>query len=213
MTSSSFYAFLFAITLLTITPGVDTVLVIRNSSRAGFRDGALTTLGICSGLFVHATVSAIGISIILLQSAWMFSTLKLLGASYLIWLGIMSFKSALRRHPLVAAESVATQSFSPWRSLREGFLSNVLNPKAIVFYMAFLPLFIDPAGSALGQSLFLASIHFLISTVWLCLVAAMVDQMKSILSRGKVKQLMDWLVGSTMIGFGLALAGEAYQRR
>lgn len=84
-----FLTYLVAITLFTITPGVDTVLIIRNSSRGGWRDGALTILGICSGLFMHATISAVGISVILLQSAWAFRALKLAGATYLIWLGVV----------------------------------------------------------------------------------------------------------------------------
>ena len=94
--------YLIAMTLLTITPGVDTVLIIRNTTRGGWRDGALSSLGICSGLFVHAVVSAVGISVILLQSAWAFSALKLGGAGYLVWLGIVSLRSAARPGALLA---------------------------------------------------------------------------------------------------------------
>jgi threonine/homoserine/homoserine lactone efflux protein len=86
-----------AITLLTITPGVDTLLVIRNTARGGWRDGAASSLGICSGLFVHGTVSAVGISVILLSTAWLFSGLKLAGAACLVWLGITNWRSALVR--------------------------------------------------------------------------------------------------------------------
>ena len=81
------WTYLIAITLLTLTPGVDTMLIIRNTSRGGWRDGAVSSVGICTGLFVHATVSAVGISVILLQSAIAFSALKLVGAGYLVWLG------------------------------------------------------------------------------------------------------------------------------
>ena len=114
----------------------------------------LTSIAICSGLFVHATVSAVGISLVLLQSAWMFTALKMLGAMYLLWLGVVTIRSA--RQPLAISEDVAPGGLSRFnviRSVREGFLSNVLNPKPIVFYMAFLPQFIDPAASALNQSL------------------------------------------------------------
>ncbi len=76
--------YLAAITLLTVTPGVDTLLVVRNTARGGWRDGTISSFGICCGLFVHATVSAVGISVLLLQSAWAFSFLKLLGAGYLV---------------------------------------------------------------------------------------------------------------------------------
>ena len=76
---TQFWPFLIAITLLTMSPGVDTLLVIRNTARGGVRDGVLTSLAICCGLFVHASVSALGISLILLQSAWAFHLLKLVG--------------------------------------------------------------------------------------------------------------------------------------
>ncbi|HAZ88866.1 MAG TPA: threonine transporter RhtB, partial [Marinobacter adhaerens] len=88
--SDLFWAYLVAITLLTITPGVDTLLVMRNTGRGGLRDGCVTSVGICSGLFIHATLSALGISLLLVETAWAFSALKWAGACYLVWLGIGS---------------------------------------------------------------------------------------------------------------------------
>ncbi len=87
----NFEAFLIAITILT-TPGLDTALVLRNTSRSGLKDGCTTSLGICFGLFVHAFFSAVGISAILAQSAELFQIVKMIGAAYLIWLGISSLK-------------------------------------------------------------------------------------------------------------------------
>ena len=205
----SFLAFLVAITLLTIAPGADTVLVIRNALRGGLSDGSATSLAICSGLFVHATVSAVGISIVILQSAWMFTGLKLLGACYLLWLGIMTIRS--QSQAMDDVENVTTSNFVIFRSLREGFLSNVLNPKPIVFYMAFLPQFIDPTGSALAQSLFLASIHFLISVAWLVAVAAMATQMRQWLSNERVSQRINLGLGAGLCGFGVALGADTYR--
>ena len=203
-----FWTFLIPITLLTITPGVDTVLIIRNTTRGGWRDGALSSLGICSGLFVHAVVSAVGISVILLQSAWAFKALKLAGAGYLIWLGINSLRHAARNgEPLkFNAQAAGGYRFSVRRSLLEGFLSNVLNPKAVVFYMAFLPQFIDPARSALQQSLFLAGVHFIIAMLWQCLLASIVHQAKTWMQNQKVRRGLDGLTGSIMMAFGIKLA-------
>ena len=200
--------YLIAITLLTITPGVDTVLIIRNTTRGGWRDGALSSLGICSGLFVHAVVSAVGISVILLQSAWAFSALKLAGAGYLVWLGVVSLRSAARPGtPLgLNGQAEKTVHFSIRRSLLEGFLSNVLNPKTVVFYMAFLPQFIDPARSAIQQSLFLAGLHFVIAMVWQCLLASIVDQAKTWMKNQRVRRSLDGLTGSIMMVFGIKLA-------
>lgn len=203
-----FWTYLVAITLLTITPGVDTVLIIRNTTRGGWRDGALSSLGICSGLFVHAVVSAVGISVILLQSAWAFKALKLAGAGYLLWLGYVSLRSAARNgEPLELDHLPASvYHFSARRSLLEGFLSNVLNPKAVVFYMAFLPQFIDPARSALQQSLFLAGLHFAIAMVWQCLLASIVHKAKTWIQNQKVRRSLDGVTGSIMMLFGIKLA-------
>jgi threonine/homoserine/homoserine lactone efflux protein len=210
MEMASLTTYLIAITLLTITPGVDTMLVIRNTARGGWRDGAVSSLGICSGLFVHAVISAVGISMILLQAAWAFSALKLAGACYLIWLGLSSWRKVLRQESFeVINGGAALGAFCVRRSLREGFLSNVLNPKTAVFYMAFLPQFINPAQSALFQSLFLAGLHFIIAMIWQCLLALMVKQLKTWLQRPRVSQLFDGVTGTVMIALGLRVAAES----
>lgn len=208
----SFLTFLVAITLLTIAPGADTVIVIRNALRGGIQDGVVTSIAICSGLFVHATVSAVGISLVLLQSAWMFTALKMLGALYLLWLGLVTIRAAAK--PLSLSQDVGGDSsvkFNVTRSVREGFLSNVLNPKPIVFYMAFLPQFINPAASALNQSLQLAAVHFVISVIWLGLVAALATQMRNWLRNETAATRLNQGLGLGLCGFGVALAAETYR--
>lgn len=207
----SFLTFLVAITLLTIAPGADTVIVIRNALRGGFKDGAATSVAICSGLFVHATVSAVGISIILLQSAWMFTGLKLLGAAYLLWLGVTTMRSQIEPAVINQVDGLGTDDFVITRSIREGLLSNILNPKPIVFYMAFLPQFIDPTGSALSQSLGLAGIHFVISVIWLVAVTATAAKMKHWLGQETLARRVNQLLGAGLCGFGALLARDAYQ--
>lgn len=202
------WTYLIAITLLTLTPGVDTMLIIRNTGRGGWRDGAVSSVGICSGLFVHAAVSAVGISVILLQSALAFSALKLAGAAYLVWLGLVSLRQAWKRGDSRATALPASPRlrFSARRSLAEGFLSNVLNPKAVVFYMAFLPQFIDPSGSALRQSLFLAGLHFGIAMAWQCFLALIVDHARTWLRRRAVHRAFDGVTGTILMGLGIQLA-------
>jgi threonine/homoserine/homoserine lactone efflux protein len=210
MDPHTFFACLIAVTLLTLTPGVDTMLVIRNSGRGGWLDGSTTSLGICTGLFVHATLSALGISIILLKTAWAFTLLKYLGGAYLIWLGISSLKKAAS--PAPAETSVHFQatpnSFVAARSLREGFLSNVLNPKTILFYMAFLPQFVDPTGNPLLQSLFVAFIHFCIGMIYQCGLAAMVGKAKHFVKGGRIGRSLQAMSGAVFIYIGLRLAAS-----
>lgn len=209
MDPHTFAACLVAVTLLTLTPGVDTLLVIRNSARGGWWDGAVSSTGICCGLFVHATVSALGISLILLQTAWAFQALKLAGAAYLVWLGLGSWRRLLGRSgsPLVFADC-RQEEFRPWRSFREGFLSNVLNPKAVIFYMAFLPQFINPSEPPLVQSLLIAGLHFCVGMAYQCLLAAMVNKARAMLQRPMVSKIVDGLTGSFLMFLGLKLAAE-----
>jgi len=200
--------FVVAITLLSVTPGVDTLLVIRNTARGGLRDGVLTSLAICSGLFVHATISALGVSLILLQSAWAFSALKMIGAGYLAWLGVASLRQAWAGKGLAvsAASGARRQRVSPWRPLREGLLSNVLNPKTVVFYMAFLPQFIAPTDPALLKSLWLAGIHFMIANLWQILVAVLVGSASHWLARPAFSRVLNGLTGGVLVAFGVKLA-------
>ncbi|USE02031.1 MULTISPECIES: LysE family translocator [unclassified Vibrio] len=200
-------AFLIAITILTLTPGLDTALVIRNTSRGGFNDGAMTSFGICLGLFVHATFSALGISVILTQSAELFALVKTLGAAYLIWLGISSLR-ALKSNQAIALEKGEVNTVAASRSLREGFLSNVLNPKTAVFYLAFLPQFINPEYSPFLQSLLMAAIHFVIAMVWQCGLSGMLNSAKSLLNNGNFVRWMEGTTGAVLIILGIKLLVE-----
>lgn len=204
----SLITYLIAITVLTITPGVDTMMVLRNTLRGGANDGLVSSLGICLGLFVHATLSAVGISAILLYSATAFMVLKTFGALYLLWLAYSSLKSFWTARYEMQKHTPSRQPLNVWRSLREGFLSNVLNPKAIIFYMAFLPQFIDPHGSALGQSLFLASLHFVVGTLWQGVLVAMICSASTVMMNPKVRQKLDLFSGLVMLFLGIRLLLE-----
>ncbi len=209
MLDAQFWPFLFAITLLSMSPGVDTLLVIRNTARGGVRDGVLTSLAICCGLFVHATISALGISLILLQSAWAFSALKLAGAGYLIWLGINGLLAARHGHGLPLGAMQGERQVVPiWRPLREGLLSNVLNPKTVVFYMAFLPQFIAPTDPALLKSLWLAGVHFVIANLWQIAIVFLVGSAGRWLGSRLFARALNGATGAVLIVFGVRLALE-----
>ncbi len=174
MFDSQMVAFTGIALLLTITPGADTMLVIRSVVARGPRAGLLTTFGICCGLFIHATLSAIGLSVILVRSATAFEVVKFVGATYLIVLGVQSIWRAIRHHSEVG--ETARSDHGPAlmttkrRAFLEGLLTNVLNPKVAVFYLAFLPQFITPDDPVLLKSVVLAGIHFVLGILWLSLV-------------------------------------------
>lgn len=203
-----FWTFFVAITLLTLFPGVDSFLVIRNASRGGWQDGFATSTGICCGLFVHALVSALGISALLLQSTMAFNVLKFIGGGYLVWLGACSLWQAARNSHHTGPKAVSAVIKMPFRlkrSLREGFICNLFNPKALFFYMAFLPQFIDPSRSPIFQSLFMAAIHFCIAMVYQGLLSILVVRIKGWFQGALLRRVSDSLVGVILISFGLRI--------
>ncbi len=212
MLDSHTAAFAVAAGLLTMTPGQDTMLVVRNVLRGGRGDGVVTTFGICAGLFLHATLSALGLSIVLTRSATAYQAVKYAGAAYLVWLGIRSLVAAARGAYAAlepdAAGAERRGATSAGRCFVEGLLSNVLNPKTALFYLAFLPQFIGPAEDVLGRSLVLAGIHWVEGIVWLVVVAVVVDRTRRLLLGSAVRRWLDGLCGALFVGFGIRLALE-----
>jgi RhtB (resistance to homoserine/threonine) family protein len=193
--------------LLTITPGADTMLVIRNVMARGRRAGFLTTIGACCGIFVHATLSALGLSLILVNSALAFEVVKMIGAAYLVWLGIQSLRQAFRRKHS-AAGGAGARPARGYRSLVEGFLSNVLNPKVAVFYLAFFPQFMSPGDWLFGKSILLAGIHWVEGVLWLSIVTLFINRLRSWITQPRVTRAIAATTGAVMILFGARLAME-----
>ena len=204
--------------LLTITPGADTFLVIRNVLRGGRQAGVVTTLGICCGLFVHAVLSALGLSLVLMHSANAYLALKWAGALYLMWLGLQSIRDAIGRGggAWAGRRSAKTDSgrgerlaaFRLRYPFLEGMANNVLNPKVAVFYLAFLPQFIGPGDPALAKSLLLAGIHFVQGIVWLVGLAFLFDRGRVVLASARARRALETVSGMVLLGFGVRLAFE-----
>ena len=193
--------------LLIVTPGADTMLVVRNVLARGSRAGLLTTAGIAAGCFVHAILSALGVSLVLARSVMAFEAVKLAGAGYLIFLGLQSLWRARR-----AAEGEAPPGPAPARrgarSLVEGFLTNLLNPKVAIFYLAFLPQFIRATDAVLVTSLLLAAIHVGMGVVWLSLVSVFLGTLRGFVERRRVRRTLERVTGVVLIALGVRLALE-----
>lgn len=198
-------AFLIAITILTLTPGLDTALVIRNTTRGGEKDGFVTNVGICCGLFFHATLSAVGISLLLAQSPQLFHTVKIIGALYILYLGVQGLRHSFSASTDSPEKLASHSKFNATRSFREGLLSNALNPKTAIFYLAFLPQFINPEYSAFMQSLLMAAIHFVIALCWQAFISRMIVTAKKRFDGGKTQLLMERLTGVVLIGLAVKL--------
>jgi threonine/homoserine/homoserine lactone efflux protein len=204
---AQFLTFLVAVTLLTLSPGVDTMLVLRSALVRGRRAGVVTAFGICCGLFIHATLSALGVSAVLARSATAFELLKLAGAGYLIYLGLKGLHHALRRtEPAPDALSLNARAAGVRAGFVEGLLNNVLNPKPAVFYLAFLPQFIRAGEPALLKSLYLAGVHFIIGMVWLGLIVWLVGSARKWLSTDSTRRWLEGISGGVLLGLGVHLA-------
>jgi RhtB (resistance to homoserine/threonine) family protein len=208
MIDSSLWTFILFAGILTLTPGADTLLVIRNVLGGDVRSGIVTTAGICSGLFFHAVLSALGVSLILMASANLYSLLKIAGACYLGWLGLQSLRSAVKAEPEQAVSVRKGRPRSMRRCFVEGVMSNVLNPKTAVFYLAFLPQFIHATDPVLLKSLFLAGIHFSMAFLWLCLVALLLDRYRQVLLSSALHRWLEGICGALLLGLGVRLLVE-----
>ncbi len=198
--------FAIAALVLIMLPGPDQALITRNSLVGGRYGGAQTMLGGFFGLTVHAGAAALGLSALLLASATAFTVLKIVGAAYLLWLAVQMLRSARsRRPPAVDAAVVAPAHRSAY--LRQGFLSNALNPKVALFFVAFLPQFLSTGGgSPRVQALLLSAIFGGLYLAWFGVYVAAVDRLGRWLRRPRVKARIEQVTGLLLASVAIRLA-------
>lgn len=192
--------------LLNITPGPDMALVIARSTRQGTRSGIAAALGVGAGAFVHIAAAAIGLSALLMTSALAFSILKWIGAAYLVWVGLHMLRSA---GGAAAAGSVAaTPLTGQWRaSFVQGFLTNVFNPKVAIFFLAFLPQFIDADAPSTALAFATLGLIFNVTgTLWNVGVAIAASRVNRSLESGTGATWLQRAIGALFIGVGIKLA-------
>ncbi|ROU05842.1 LysE family transporter [Lysobacter enzymogenes] len=194
-------------TLAVISPGPDFAMVSRNSLLHSRRAGVLTALGIALGVWVHVGYTLLGVGLLIRESIELYAALKLLGALYLIWLGVRMLRS--RAHAAPAPDAPVARG--DLAALRAGFLTNALNPKCTVFVVSLFLQVVGPhtpLAIKLGYGAFVSGAHLL----WFALVALLFSQ-------GAVRaRLLRWSVaidrafGALLVGFGAVLAGSALRR-
>lgn len=192
---------------LIVVPGPDMVLIARNTITGGHRTGFMTAAGTLVGVLVHAVAAILGLSAIIATSAAAFTALKLVGAAYLIYLGIQSF--VMSRRSGVGLESGSrTNTRVSGSGFMQGVLTNVLNPKVALFFLTFLPQFIDPGEAVTGQTVLLAGIFWVMGAVWLAFYTLLVGRISSLLARPRVAQVLQRMSAVILGGLGLRLAVE-----
>jgi RhtB (resistance to homoserine/threonine) family protein len=196
-------AFIGVAAVLTILPGADMALVMRNVLSLGRPRTMLTITGIACGCMIHATASALGMSAVLATSATAFTIMKTVGAAYLMWIGIQSFRQ--RESRAAGAARARRRTSAPFM---QGFLTNLLNPKVAIFYLTFLPQFIAPGEPVLRRSLLLAGVHITMGVIWLSAYAWFIDRLGAVLTRPRVKAWLERVTGGLLIALGARLAWE-----
>jgi RhtB (resistance to homoserine/threonine) family protein len=205
-----FLVFIGVAAIVIVVPGPDTAVVTKNILMYGRRTALGTSLGVSAGLAVWTLAAALGVASLVRASAVAFTTLKLIGAIYLIWLGLQALRAAGRGYDAdgEAATTSGRRALSPGGGFRQGFLSDLANPKIGVFFTSLLPQFVDPGRPVLLPFLALGAVFVLMTVVWLsayCLVAARAAEA---LLRPRVRAVMDRITGIVLIAIGLRLATE-----
>jgi threonine/homoserine/homoserine lactone efflux protein len=201
--------FLLASILVTVVPGADMALVTRQVFLGGRGLAQRTIMGNLAGICVHGAALAVGLSALLVASATAYTVVKLAGAAYLVWLGIQTIRAARRPAPAAPdAAPDATAPISPRRAFAQGMISTVLNPKPALFFLTFLPQFIDRHESVLAQTLFLTLVHVIVGLVWLTTYAYLVDRARLVLTRDRFRTWLERSTGAVLIALGVRVAVE-----
>ena len=194
--------------LLNLTPGPDVLYIVTSALKSGVRAGIVAALGIVSGCFVHVFAAALGVSALLATSATAFTALKWIGAAYLMWMGIKLLFAQGGSSVVPAATGSAEVAPDLWRVYRQGFLTNVLNPKVALFFLAFVPQFIAPGTPDKVTAFLLLGLLFNVNSLPVNFGYAWLAGWTS-RRVGAVQRAMHWMdkaAGAMFIGFGLKLA-------
>jgi RhtB (resistance to homoserine/threonine) family protein len=191
-----------------VVPGPDTAVVTKNVLVHGRRAALGTSLGVSAGLSVWTLAAAVGVASVVRASALAFTLLKLIGALYLVWLGVQALRAASHAESGARPPTTSKPAMSALGGFRQGLLSDLANPKIGIFFTSLLPQFVDPGHSVLLPFLTLGAVFVLMTVLWLsayCLIAA---RAATTLERPRVKAAMDRVTGIVLIALGLRLAIE-----
>jgi threonine/homoserine/homoserine lactone efflux protein len=202
MTASMLFYFLCASMALTIAPGPDNIFVMTQGITRGRKPAIIAALGMCSGISVHTTMAAFGISALLYSSIVAFNIVKYAGAAYLLYLAYKTLKERSTIHLAQVEELPAGAMF------KRGFIMNVLNPKVAMFFLAFLPQFVTPGSEHIPLQMLLFGFVFMVQAVIIfCLIGYFAGSIGSfILARPKVAKYFDWLTAGVFASLGIRLA-------
>jgi threonine/homoserine/homoserine lactone efflux protein len=197
----------FAVSAVVIaTPGQDTALTVKNTLAGGRRGGIFTALGVVSGQLTWALATSLGLAGLLRASESAFSVLKLVGAAYLVYLGVTTLVRAVRAHQPSALDPARPPLLSAAAAYRQGVLSNLGNPKIAVFFTSLLPQFVSGGGASFVTLIILGLLFATMTLAWLSCYAVAVEKAGNVLRRPRARRALEAVTGSVLVGLGLRLA-------
>jgi RhtB (resistance to homoserine/threonine) family protein len=191
--------------LSAMLPGPDFALVVKNTVLHSRRTGLFTSLGLGSASLVHITYCMLGLAVVISQSILFFNVIKYVGATYLIYLGITSLVSKHANHVTYSSQAVSHAHLSDRVAFRQGFLCNLLNPKATLFFLALFTVIIKP-GTPIGWELVYATEMLAIIIAWFCSLVILLSHPRILCLLNKVEKYISTVLGICLIGFGATLA-------
>ena len=192
--------------ILVVTPGPDMALVARNALVGGRAAVPITVLGICAGIVVHALAAAVGLSALLKASATAYAVVKVAGGGYLVYLGMQAWRASTEDEGDSEWMLGPARRFAGGSAFRQGFVSNVLNPKLVVFFISVLPGFTSPDDPYFPQVVVLAAAFELLTVVWLMTYGAGVARVGDAMRSPRVRHLLERISGTVLIALGLKIA-------
>ncbi|MEQ7807731.1 LysE family translocator [Priestia aryabhattai] len=204
----NFYLFVITCIFLIILPGPDTAIMTKNTLTVGKQGGFNTMVGICCALSIHTLTAIVGLSAIIAKSALLFSIFKYVGAVYLIYLGVKSLWTLRNKEKIETTETIAKNKYKNKSSFKQGFLTNLLNPKIAVFFLTFLPQFVNPGNHTFMPFLILGITYIVLTVVWYLFYIYLLNQISAFMKKPKTQKVIEGITGTILIGFGIKLALE-----
>jgi threonine/homoserine/homoserine lactone efflux protein len=192
--------------LLVMSPGPNGVLIAKTVPTSGRGAGFVNVAGFVTAFYVHGALSIFGISLILVKSAEALLVLKIVGAAYLCWIGLKALRDAWKGVASIAATAPARRRRTYAAAFGEGFLTNALNPKVSMFYLAAFPQFLPVDGGTFESGFLLVSIHALLNAVWFSAVVLLFARLAAAARSGAFQRWIKGVTGIVFMGFGVKLA-------
>ena len=210
------YSYVSIVVLLVMIPGPNTVLVMQSVGVNGRRAGFFNVFGIVTAVYVNAMISVLGLSLIIMQSTTIYNVMKMLGAVYIAYLGLVSlveaYKLSRKESPAAVEDNGRLEPDATLTDNRgiafysQGLLTGILNPKSALFFLAFFPQFMHQDGNIFTQSLILTLLYSLVSVTWYSLLVIFIGKFRHFFGCYQTKKRLKAITGTVLIGMGIKIA-------